>query len=426
LTVDPAALGLVLFGLIQVALAAILFAFGMSNRANRTYALTTVILGLGGILEALPLLVNDAALADYLRRVAGYVQMAQPASLLYFALTYSNPRIRSLRGWRGALALTAGIVIPAALYAVHHDWFYGGPDAPLFLYRFYGFKAVVGTAAVLFVHAATHMEPSVARRSLILVSASVGGFGAFQGTSNAIAAFGAGRALDPSIDGPFDDLILCVLVAMATTGLFRILYEQTPAHERRLVRRSIGLIVFGFVTGTAGGWFFAAAGVRTVYALFFAFWVLTYPAVFAYCILRYQVFDLDIRFKASIDRGTLGGIYLAIFLFVSKLADRFVETTFAGQPWVVGALAAAVLLLALAPLHRLTQRLANRALPGVKPIADMSRDERSEFYRSQLLLALSDGGISHDERRMLEFARKRLGITDETARALERDAAAVA
>lgn len=426
MAVDPAALGLVLFALIQIALAAIVFTFGLSNRANRTYALAGVILAFGGILEALPLLVSDAALVDYFRRVAGYVQMAQPAALLYFALAYATPRIRLLQGLRGPLFVAAGILAPAALYAVNHDWFYGGADAPLHLYRFYGFKAVVGTTAVLFVRAAARMEASVARRSFVIISASIGGFGSFQGTSNAIVAFGAGRALDPSIDGPFDDLILCGLVTWALSELVRILVARTAPHERRLLRRSIGLIVFGFVTGIASGWVFAATGMRLVYALFFAFWVLTYPSVFAYCILRHQLFDLDMRFKVSIDRGTLGGIYLAIFLFVSRLADQFIETTFEGQHWFVGALAAAVLLLALAPLHRLTQRLANRALPGVKPISDMSRDERAEFFRAQLLLALSDGGISHDERRMLDFARKRLGITEEAARSLERDASGTA
>src|SRR5688572_12749173 len=134
------------------------------------------------------------------------------------------------------------------------------------------------------------------------------------------------------------------------------------------------------------------------------------------------MFDIDMRFKASIDRSTLGSIYLASFLVASRLAENFIQTTFAGQHWVVGGLAAGVLLFALAPIHRLTQRFANRALPGVKPIADMSGTERTEFYRAQLFLALSDGGISHDERRMLDFARKRLGLTFEAAHQLEGDA----
>ncbi len=52
----------------------------------------------------------------------------------------------------------------------------------------------------------------------------------------------------------------------------------------------------------------------------------------------------------------------------------------------------------------------------------MSGIKRTEFYRAQLFLALSDGGISRDERRMLDFARNRLGIAPEAARELERDA----
>ncbi len=431
MAIDPQALGAFLFGLIQLALAAILFSLGMSNRANRTYALFSCLVGFHMTMQGIPALVSDPGVQDFFLRVGGYFRMASPLALLYFVLTYPRPRFRWLEGARGPLLLVAAMAVPVGLYAFNHDWLLEGGNAPLYpeggrgpltLYNAYGLNAIIGIAAVLFLKDAAKATVPVARKTVLLMGSQILGYGAFYAMSNPFGAFATGHALDYGIRGWFDDLVLLVLVVWATRILVGMLRSSDVLGQRRLVRRCVGLVVMGYATGVAGGWAFVATGSPVVYGLLQTVWLLLHPVVVTYCILRHQMFDIDIRFKASIDRGSLGGIYFAVFLVVSRLAETFVQATFQGQHWLFGGLSAGVLLLALVPLQRLTHRLANRALPGVKPISSMSESERTEFYRAQLLLALSDGGISHDERRMLDFARKQLGVTLETARQLEGDA----
>lgn len=118
----------------------------------------------------------------------------------------------------------------------------------------------------------------------------------------------------------------------------------------------------------------------------------------------------------------------------NRLAERFatgrereqVRLLFFSNKGVLwGGLATGLLLFAVAPLQRVSERIADRVMPGVKPVHQMSRDEKASFYRRQILFAWADGRITSDERQMLDFARESLDLSRKGAEALEREIAEV-
>lgn len=146
----------------------------------------------------------------------------------------------------------------------------------------------------------------------------------------------------------------------------------------------------------------------------FPLMIFVYVPLLAYGILKTHLLDLQV--KVTIRRGTLGGIFLAVFFIFSQVGQNLINATFG---MVTGGLAAGLLLFAIAPLQRLAERVANMAMPGVKTIPEMEVPERVNLYKEQLERAWSDGSLSKKERLMLDNLRERLGITRESALHLE-------
>jgi hypothetical protein len=136
-----------------------------------------------------------------------------------------------------------------------------------------------------------------------------------------------------------------------------------------------------------------------------------------YAILRTQVFDVDVRLRWTVSRGTLVAIFLGVFFVVAQIAQGYLQQT---QGYVVAGVATGALLLAIRPLERLADRVANAAVPGA---ARLSRDDRSRVYLEAAREAWADGSISRDERAMLDRTRTALGITADEALRLEGEAA---
>jgi hypothetical protein len=143
-------------------------------------------------------------------------------------------------------------------------------------------------------------------------------------------------------------------------------------------------------------------------------------ALLAYGILRYQVLGLEVKVKWSVSRGTLAGVFLAVFFIVAQLAQNYLSSELG---LLAGGVAAGLMLFALTPLQRFAERVADTAMPGVKPVGAMSHDDRVALYRDQLRAAWADGTLTQDERRMLAIARERLRITDAEAMRCEREVA---
>ncbi|MGQ0536319.1 MAG: hypothetical protein ACT4PT_09625 [Methanobacteriota archaeon] len=143
-------------------------------------------------------------------------------------------------------------------------------------------------------------------------------------------------------------------------------------------------------------------------------------AILAYAILRHQLLGLDVKVKWTLKQSTVAAAFVGVFFVVSESASTF----FAGSvgPYL-GIAAAGLLVFAIAPLQHLAQRVADKAMPGVKSVAEMDPVERARVYREACARAWADGSVSREERGMLQQLRASLNLDGETALRIEEDVA---
>lgn len=131
-------------------------------------------------------------------------------------------------------------------------------------------------------------------------------------------------------------------------------------------------------------------------------------------ILRAQLFDLDVKIKWTIKRGTLAGIFIAVFLVVSQIAQNYLSST---GGLTVGGIVTGLVLFAINPLQKVAEKLSAAAVPGARPEAIEAR--KLEIYRAALEGAFEDGSVTAKERTMLTRLQLELGIANAEARHLE-------
>lgn len=183
-------------------------------------------------------------------------------------------------------------------------------------------------------------------------------------------------------------------------------------------------------------WFALAFGVRDVlfcvliiaYVVFGVQWVgavapqiatLLYVPLLVYGILKSQLFDIDLKIKWTLRRGTVAAIFLAVFFAASEGAAAFFESRTGSTLAGIGA--AALLVFIIAPLQRAADRLADAAMPRVQATPTYVAFRRMEVYRAALEGAMQDGEVTEREREMLRRLRASLSVPEEDAQALERD-----
>lgn len=166
----------------------------------------------------------------------------------------------------------------------------------------------------------------------------------------------------------------------------------------------------------------AQTQVVTLTTFLFGLWRLSAAAVVAYALVRHRFLDLDLRINWTISRGTVATAFLLVFLVVSQLIERMASEKLG---YLSGALAAGVLLLAIKPLERLGDRVADGLHPrGRRDGLDPAR--RLELFREQAVMVWSDGVMGRKERLLLDNLRERLGIPPAAAAAIEHEAARAA
>lgn len=140
-------------------------------------------------------------------------------------------------------------------------------------------------------------------------------------------------------------------------------------------------------------------------------WRLLSVGVLVYVLLRYQLFDVDLRVKWGLRQSTVAAAFLGVFALVTQLTEEFVSSLEVGP--YLGVAAAGGLLFVMNPLQTAAERFATRVLPGVRE-DDAYLDERKvEVYRAALERVLYDGAIDPEEDRLLAELRRSLGIGDE-------------
>ncbi|MGH7338843.1 MAG: hypothetical protein ACREI7_14780, partial [Myxococcota bacterium] len=185
-------------------------------------------------------------------------------------------------------------------------------------------------------------------------------------------------------------------------------------HDRRLARGVawllLGSVLAGMMVSLAAGGFFAVDDTGA-----FAVVRLATVCVFAYAILRHRLFDLDLRVKWTVRRGTLVAALAGVF-FITK---EVLESAVRADGVLSSVAAAAGIGLVAMPAWRFAGRLADRLLPGVADTTEYRTRRRRELYRAAVESAAEGGALSEDEKRLLAGFAKRLGLTPGEARLID-------
>ena len=109
----------------------------------------------------------------------------------------------------------------------------------------------------------------------------------------------------------------------------------------------------------------------------------------AYCEL--QLFDVDLRIKRTLKRGTIAAAFVATFFIISESAGNFLSSQFGT---VLGVLGTAALMFFLDPLHSAAERVSNAAMPNTVDTPEYEAFRKLQVYDSAIRAALEDGHIS--------------------------------
>jgi hypothetical protein len=435
---DSSTAAVLLVAVATLGLAAFLLVVDFSSRIHRALAL---FLFLRALLDGS--LAFTAAPDDLGYRLRVYLFLAVPFAAVNFTLVYRRrhqARHRRQPGRAVDAARATLLVVTLILwlaYAFDHGLFGVTVDGvvapgPLAVATFLPYPAY---AAIAFVLARDGRAETGREHRRALVAAAVG-FG-LQPLFYAVfrlADLGGDLTANRTADlFPAAFQVIETAAFVLTLGL---LLATAIAMRGTLVRPDnthmrIPLAILGLaavLSGLGMAVAFAVAGTPPPIVGFrsaLAIWSLFLPILVSYAVLRYRLFDVDVKIRFAIRGTTLAGIFLAVFFVVNKVTENVVASRFRdGNIGIyVGGVVAGLLLFALAPLQRIADRIAARAVPA-NGAAHTTAEERQQLYREQLEIAWADGRLTPKERLLFLRLQERLGIAAADAARLENDVVA--
>ncbi|HLE97324.1 MAG TPA: hypothetical protein VI997_08130 [Candidatus Thermoplasmatota archaeon] len=416
--IDPASTGLLVAGGLMLALAGALLWIDFANRVNRAFALFLALRAMVNAVQAF--LEGDVGVAAYYS--LGYFMIATPIATLWFLHLY---RVRYAGvpavPWVGPALLVVAAVLLGA-YVFEHAWFLGPPPfvgstpGPL------GFvlSSIIlayGVAAWVFARDHARAIDGARRPSLYLLS-----FGMALDALFYAVVFPLAYAVPGAPRGP-TALLTATVAASALIPLALavrwIFHGSVSRRDRRLYLGGLAVVLVSVVASIVMLLVSSDLGAIAL-VVSDAVWTALMPLLAAYALVRHQLFDIDVKLRWTISRGTVAAVFAVVFVVVAQVAQEYLHTTYG---LLLGGVATAMLLFVITPVQRFAERVASAAVPGVRPVAELDRDARLALYREQLAAAWSDGALSADEVRMLRVARDRLGLSLEDVDRLEREAA---
>ena len=146
--------------------------------------------------------------------------------------------------------------------------------------------------------------------------------------------------------------------------------------------------------------------------------VIIYVPLVAYGVLRVQLFDIDLRIKRTLKRGTIAAAFVATFFIISEFAGNYLSSQFGA---VLGVLGTGALVFFLDPIQRAAERLSNAAMPNTVDTPEYESFRKLQVYDSAVRAALEDGRISERQRRVLDSMIESMGIDRNVAQRMEDD-----
>lgn len=237
--------------------------------------------------------------------------------------------------------------------------------------------------------------------------------------------------IDSGVPGPWLPWHFVYVTAGFLFGIVAAIaaYRRARTPSARQRARAF-LVAFTFFDLVWGGFYGSAAYLATqgsmnaalaeVLALVYAIATPIFVALLTYAILKVQLFDIELRIKIGIRRGTVALVFLIVFVAVAEIAQSFLSAEYG---LAAGGVVAGILLVAIRPLERMADRVASVAMPTATGSPEYLAYKKLEVYRAAVESALeADGRIDDREIAKLDRLAAKLGVRPEDAAAVRRDA----
>jgi len=225
--------------------------------------------------------------------------------------------------------------------------------------------------------------------------------------------------------GPFESLAFALLTVSYLYGLFATLLAWRQS-DTALMRRRNGLLSLALGTRDIfWGFVFLIAVVGTViygttgfppHMIVISIWFLQFAAgalvvyilLLVYGIATKHLFDIDLKVKWTLSRGTVAAAYVAIFFIVSEGAQMFLSDLLGT---VLGLVATGLLLFAMTPIQRAAERFSNTAMPDVQDTPEFLRFRKLQIYGQAFTDSRGEGEPNAVQRAALNQLREELDLT---------------
>ena len=233
-------------------------------------------------------------------------------------------------------------------------------------------------------------------------------------------------------------IVICVVLTWGFAAALHTWYTASNEAERARaraftvafgVRDVLWTVTFAYYTaafyGLIGPGFQELANTsatfNVVMPLLYQLAVILYVPLVAYGVLRVQLFDIDMRIKRTLKRGTVAAAFVATFFVISELASNYLSSQFGN---ILGVLGTGALVFFLDPIQRAAERLSDAAMPNTVNTPEYEAFRKLQVYDSAVRAALEDGYISERQRRVLNSMIATMGIDPAVAQRMEEDSLA--
>lgn len=245
-----------------------------------------------------------------------------------------------------------------------------------------------------------------------------------------VLAFDEKMLVGPTTPGPWVYGLFAYVTSGFLLGIVAAIIAYRRARTPMAKRRARAfLIAFSFFDVVWGALYGQAAAVsygmmsdafNEEMLLLYALATPIFVGLLSYAILKAQLFDIDVKIRIGIKRGTIALAFLLVFVAVAEIAQNFLSQEYG---IAAGGIVAALLLVAIRPLERAADRVAHAAMPSATGSPEYMAYKKLEVYRAAVESAIElDGRIDERERSKLEKLAGKLGVRPEDATAVQRDA----
>jgi len=142
-----------------------------------------------------------------------------------------------------------------------------------------------------------------------------------------------------------------------------------------------------------------------------------YILLLVYAVLRFQLFDIDLKVKFALQHSSVGALIVGAFIVGSELLEMLIPVS---GP-VLSFFVAIAILVMLRPIQRLALRMTNRFMHSVQNTPEYRETRRLDVFRAALDEIYQDEIVTDKERRILDALRDNLRISPGDAVALEKE-----